>query len=163
MIAGIPGVFGADNSNIPGSGTINLKLVDVSDYSTINRVSLMRTGEYSRDGRVHQYQNISYNRNTNEIIWTPCNNNDCSYASFPTSGGNNGRDELILEIILDNPTIDTRSCYGNPVCEHLKGGTSTKSGLLNGILKTGNSYEISVNSLKSGIGQQFMITESTGY
>ncbi|PKP54312.1 MAG: hypothetical protein CVT90_01900 [Candidatus Altiarchaeales archaeon HGW-Altiarchaeales-3] len=160
IIAGFPGVLGGNNNKTTDSGMITFALTDIGDYSTINRVSLMRTGEYSKDGRVHQYQNISFNRNTHELTWTPCNNNDCSYASFPTSGGNNGRDELILEIFLDNPTIDTSSCYGNPTCEHLKGGSSTKSGVLNGIFKTGKNYEISVGSLKAGIGQQFTVTES---
>ena len=159
IISLTPGVFGEVYPNIPDSGTIKFTLTDIGDSSKISRVALMKMGDYTREGRLHQYENISFNKNTSEILWTPCNNNDCSYASFPTAGGNNGPAELILELHMINPAVDIRSCYGDPTCEHLRGGTSTKSGMLVGVYKTGKAYDISVSSLKSGIGQQYLVSE----
>ena len=158
ILSGIPGVLG-DETIMPQQGLITFQFEDIGD-NTINRVSLMKTGEYTKDGRAHQTQNITFNRDTNRIIWNPCNDNDCSYASFPTSGGNNGRDELILEVMLSDSEIDLSSCYGDPTCERLKGGTSTKSGMIDGVFKTGKMYRVYLSSLKPGIGQTFTVTES---
>ena len=152
------GVSGDEISETAHPGIITFTLTDLGD-TAITSVSLMKAGEYFKDGRTNQDQNLSFNRNTNEISWNPCNDNDCSYASFPTSGGNNGRDELILKISLIDPTVDVSSCRADPTCERLRGATSTKSGMLDGIFKTGRSYELSVASLKAGIGQQYVVTE----
>ena len=154
----ISGVSG-DQPIVPQQGLITFQLVDIGELK-VERVSLMKAGEYTKDGRAHQIQNITFNKDTCQIIWNPCNDNDCSYASFPTSGGNNGRDELILDIMVSNAGIDTSSCYGDPTCERLKGGTSTKSGMLDGVFKTGKRYNIHLSSLNPGIGQTFTISDA---
>lgn len=155
----MPGVIGEKNYVGPTPGIVQFTLTNLPEGSEVLRTSLMKVGSNSKDGRAHQILNTSFIRSMNTILWTPCDENSCSYASFPTSGGNNGPDELILEIILKNAGIDTQSCYGDTTCERLKGAISTKSGILDGIFKTGRSYEISVSSQGSGIGKTFKVNE----
>ena len=155
----VQGVCGGSVADSAASGTIQFTLVDLPENTDVYRVSLKKTGSYYKDGRVSQLQNISFIRSSNGIIWNPCNDNSCSYASFPTSGGNSGPDELILEITLINSAIDVGSCHGDTTCERLKGAISSKSGILDGIFKTGRAYEISVASLQPGIGQQYRVSE----
>lgn len=135
---------------------ITFRLTDLGD-SPILRVALMKEGESSKNGMVRQLQNIAYNSETSEISWSPCNDNSCAYSSTSTSGGNSGRDQLILEITFQNPAVDVSSCHGDPTCERLKGGVYTKSGMLNGIFYTGKTYLVSVDSLQAGIGEAFEI------
>lgn len=157
ILSGITGVSAAVIDDAQ-PGLIIFQLVDDNNQK-IERVSLMKAGEFSKDGRTHQIQNTSFNQENSQVSWNPCNDNECSYASFPTSGGNNGRDELILEITMSDIAIDTSSCYGDPTCERLKGGTSTKSGIINGIFKTGKVYQVFLSSLKPGVGETFTVSE----
>lgn len=154
----ISGVFGDEQNRIHTPQTITLKLGDTG-LNNIERVSLMKAGEYYKDGRANQNENIEFNRNTQEITWNPCNDNACSYISLPTAGGNSGRDELVLEVFATDPSIDVSSCHDDPTCERLLGGTLTKSGMLDGIFYTGRTYEVSIGSLKPGIGETFQVKE----
>ncbi|MDD1730375.1 MAG: hypothetical protein LUQ50_15075 [Methanospirillum sp.] len=154
----IPGVYGDDQIISPVSQTVILKLIDTGG-KTIDHTSLMKSGENYKDGQSRQVQNTWFNHETHELIWTPCNDNPCSYISLPTAGGKTGRDELILELKVSDPTVDVSSCYSDPTCERLKGGTSTVSGILEGIFYTGRTYEVSINSLKPGIREAFQVTE----
>jgi hypothetical protein len=153
-------VIGDSNADIQTKGTIILNFVDVHEKYSIERVSLMKKGEYYKDGRVPQYQDISFNRINNQVIWNPCNDNECTCYSFPSSGGNNGRDQLVLEFFLINHNVDTSSCSGNPTCKRLRGGTRTISGLINGIFSTGKTYDISVSGIQPGVGESFKVSES---
>ena len=137
---------------------INFRLVDTEQYS-IDHVSLMKAGEYNKDGQSHQYQNIEFSKESGELHWNPCNDNSCSIVSQPTSGGTTGRDELILEVFEINPSVNVDSCYGDTTCERLKGRTRTISGMIEGFFKTGKTYEISIASLKPGIRESFLVTE----
>jgi hypothetical protein len=143
---------GTDNSYI------TFHLTDLGDENILH-VSLMKEGESSKDGMVRQEQNIEFIRDRNEIRWNPCNDNACTIFSSKTAGGKTGRDQLILTITFSNPKVDVTSCSGDPTCERLKGGTYTKSGMLDGILYTGKTYAVSVSSLKAGIGGAFEMQE----
>lgn len=143
-------------SNQPG--IIRFHLLYDTD-TIIEQVSLMKSGEYTKDGRSHQYQNATYLRDSHIILWNPCNDYDCMYSSFPTSGGNSGRDELLLTITSRNPGVDTTSCYGDETCKRLKGAVTTMSGVLNGVFHTGRTYEVYMSSLKPGIGEAFSVRE----
>ncbi|ABD40088.1 hypothetical protein Mhun_0318 [Methanospirillum hungatei JF-1] len=142
----------ADNS------VITFHLTDLGD-DDILRVSLMKEGESSKNGMVRQEQNIEFIRDRNEIRWNPCNDNECMIFSSKTAGGKTGRDQLILTITFSNPKVDVTSCSGDPTCERLKGGTYTKSGMLDGILYTGKTYAVSASSLKAGVGEAFEMQE----
>lgn len=152
------GVLAETNDGEQNPQVITFQLTDFGD-DDILRVSLMKEGESSKNGMVRQVQNIQLNRETNSIEWNPCNDNACMVASLPTAGGTTGRDQLILELTFQNPAVDTSSCHGNPTCERLKGGTYTKSGMLDGMFYTGKVYAVSVQSLKAGIGEAFTITQ----
>lgn len=157
ILISIIGVYG-DHSETAAPQMITFKLVD-DEGKNIERVSLSKAGEYYKDGRAHQAENITFNTDTQEILWNPCNDNACSYISLPTAGGNSGRDELNLEIFAQDPSVDVSSCHNNPTCERLQGGTLTKSGVLDGIFYTGRTYEVSIGSLKPGIGESFSVTQ----
>lgn len=138
--------------------TISFQLTDFGD-NDILRVSLMKEGENFKDGMARQYQNTEFNRESNTLVWTPCNDNACTMASTPTAGGNSGRDQLILEVTFVNPSVDISSCHSDTVCERLRGGTTVKSGMIEGYFKTGKTYSVSLNSLKAGIGESFTVYE----
>ena len=151
------GVSAAEySSDIPGAITFQLK--DFGD-ATLLHVSLMKEGESYKNGMVRQIQNFEFIRYTHEIRYTPCNDNSCMVFSVPSAGGTTGRDQLILEVTFENPAVDVSSCLGDPTCERLRGGTFTKSGMLDGIFKTGKTYTVSLGSLKAGIGEAFNVTE----
>jgi hypothetical protein len=158
FVLGTAGVSGDEIHTAPGNGTVIFLLTDYGD-SSIQYVSLMKSGENSKDGMTRQTQNMKFIRESDAVIWTPCNENACMVASSPTAGGTGGRDELILSLTLQNPHVDVRSCYGDPTCERLKGGTSKKSGMIDGIFYTGRMYEISIASLQPGIRETFEVTE----
>lgn len=140
------------------SSAIILTFTDTYPYE-IERVSLMKSGEIYPDGQSHQMQNAKYHHQSTELVWNPCNNKSCSVVSLPSSGGKTGRDQLILEVTLVHPGVQADSCYGDTTCERLKGKTRTISGMLKGFFKTGNVYEVSVSSLKPGIGESFTVNE----
>lgn len=148
----------ADQSESEGPAVITFQLTGYGD-SEILRLSLMKEGESYKDGMARQYQNIVFNRETSTIEWNPCDDNACTFGSTRVSGGNTGRDQLILEVTLQDPFVDISSCYGDPVCERLRGGTTVKSGMLEGFFKTGNQYKIVLDSLKAGFGEAFLVTE----
>jgi len=156
-----PGVCSGEQVDAGNQSTIVFRLVDIGDNS-IDRVSLMKSGESSKDGMTRQEQNIVFDREANEIVWTPCNDNSCRYLSSSTAGGKTGRDELILKIFQSNPAVDVASCHGDETCERLKGGTAVKSGLIDGYFRTGKIYEVSLASLQPGIGESFQVIETTG-
>lgn len=137
---------------------ITFKLNDIGNYNIL-RASLMKNGESYKDGLVRQEQNIVFNRDNNEIIWTPCNDNSCAVPSNPTAGGTTGADQLILTVTLENPPLDVSSCYGDPTCEKLKGKTIVKSGMINGYYKTGKKYALSIGSLEPGFRETFQVEE----
>jgi hypothetical protein len=161
MIFFIPAVSGENKYADSLPGIVQFALTDLPEKTDILKVTLMKAGSDSKDGRVRQIQNATFVRDSGRILWNPCNDNTCSYSSFPTSDGNNGPGELLLELSLINPGIDTGSCYGDQTCERLKGAISTKSGLIDGVFKTGKLYGISVSSLQPGIGGQFQVRERT--
>jgi len=141
-----------------GTNVITFRLNDIGDYN-IQHVSLFKNGESYKDGYLRQAQNIEYNRDTKELIWTPCNDNACTVPSNPTAGGTTGRDELILTVTLEDPLVNVDSCWGDTTCEKLKGKTITTSGMINGYLKTGKTYDLSIGSLEPGFRQTFQIAE----
>lgn len=145
-------------ADLNDSSVIILTFTGTDPYD-IERVSLMKAGEMYQDGQSHQIQNTEYNYQSKELVWHPCNDLSCSVLSLPTSGGKTGRDELILEITLVHPGIDADSCYGDTTCERLQGKTRTISGMLEGYFKTGKKYEVSISSLKAGIGESFQVIE----
>lgn len=151
-------VWGESITGDSPQGIIRFHLIHQDDY-TIEQVSLMKSGEFTRDGRAHQLENVTYLRDSEIILWNPCNEYDCVYSSFPTSGGNSGRDELILTITTRNPGMDTSSCYGDETCKRLKGEFNTISGILNGAFHTGRAYEVYLSSLKPGVGESFTVRE----
>ncbi len=140
------------------SSVIILTFTDSDPYE-IERVSLMKSGEIYPDGQSHQMQNAEFHHQSKELVWNPCNDKSCSVVSLPSSGGKTGRDELILEVTLVHPGIQADSCYGDTTCERLQGKTRTISGMLEGFFKTGKVYEVSVSSLKPGIGESFTVSE----
>lgn len=151
------GIVSADADDADNS-CITFQLTDTGD-DDILRISLMKEGESSKNGMARQEQNVEFIRERNEIRWNPCNDNACMIVSSKTAGGKTGRDQLILTITFSNPKVDVRSCSDDPTCERLKGGTYTKSGMLDGILYTGKTYAVSVSSLKAGIGEAFEMQE----
>ena len=154
----LSGIVSADADEIDNS-LITFHLTDTGD-DTILRVSLMKEGESFKNGMARQEQDIEFIRERNEIRWNPCNDNACMVFSSKSAGGKTGRDQLILTITYSNPKVDVTSCSGDPTCERLKGGTYTKSGMLDGILYTGKTYAVSVSSLKAGIGEAFEMQET---
>lgn len=149
------------SANTPGSekpAIITFELTDFGENEII-RATIMKKGEYGRDGQVRQYQNTDFIRELNEIRYNPCNDNSCYVSSTPTAGGTYGRDELILEVTMQNPEVDVASCYSNPVCERIKGGVITKSGMIDGIFHTDRRYVISIGSLRDGFGERFEVYE----
>jgi len=157
----ISGVYGDDQNGVSAPQITVFKLTDTGEKN-IERASLMKYGENYKDGNSRQLLTTQYNRYTQELIWTPCNDNACTYISLPTAGGTTGRDELVLEVVLSDPSVDLSSCYNDPTCERLRGGTSTISGMVDGFFKTGKMYEISVDSLKPGIKETYQVTEISG-
>jgi hypothetical protein len=155
ILVNISGVM-ADNPI--GSNVITFRLNDIGDYD-IQHVSLFKNGESYKDGFLRQAQNIEYNRDAKELIWTPCNDNFCTVPSNPTAGGTTGRDELILTVTLDDPLVNVDSCWGDTTCEKLKGKTITTSGMINGYFKTGKIYDLSIGSLEPGFRQVFQVRE----
>lgn len=151
------GIVSADIESTDDS-SITFQLTDIGD-DDILRVSLMKEGESSKNGMTRQEQDIEFIRESNEIRWNPCNDNACMIFSSKSAGGKTGRDQLILTITYSNPKVDVTSCFGDPTCERLKGGTYTKSGMLDGILHTGKTYTVSLSSLKAGIGEAFEMQE----
>jgi hypothetical protein len=154
-------VWGDSITGDSPQGIIRFHLIHQDD-ANIEQVSLMKSGEFTRDGRAHQLENVTYLRDSEIILWNPCNEYDCVYSSFPTSGGNSGRDELILTITTRNPGVDTSSCFGDETCKRLKGEVNTISGVLNGSFHTGRDYEVYLSSLKPGVGESFTVRE-VGY
>jgi len=156
----ITGVYGDEQSKVQISEVVIFKLTE-TDGKSIDHVTLMKYGENYKDGNSRQILNTQFNRDTHELVWTPCNDYSCTYISLPTSGGTTGRDELILEVKLSDSSIDLTTCYADPTCERLRGGTSTISGMVDGIFQTGKMYEISINSLKPGIKEGYTVNEIT--
>ncbi|NLV27801.1 MAG: hypothetical protein GXY48_11675 [Methanomicrobiales archaeon] len=151
-------VMASDMSTSIEPATISFLLTDYGEKDIL-RVSLMKEGESNKNGMSRQYQNIRFDRESGIVEWTPCNDNSCTITSTKTAGGKTGRDQLILEVTFANPSIDVSSCYGVPTCERLRGGTTVKSGMLEGFFKTGMTYSISLDSLKSGIGEAYISTK----
>ncbi|WP_181391208.1 hypothetical protein ACKUB1_00155 [Methanospirillum stamsii] len=137
---------------------IRFVLTDYGDKDIL-RVNLMKEGESSKNGMVRQNQNIKFDRETDTLVWTPCNDNSCTVPSTSTAGGNSGRDQLILEVTFANPSVDIESCHSDTTCERLKGATTVKSGMLEGYFKTGRTYSVSLDSLIPGIGEAYSIVE----
>ncbi|WP_319580418.1 hypothetical protein [uncultured Methanospirillum sp.] len=160
IIFQITGVYGDEQAETPIPQVVIFKLTD-TDGKNIDHVSLMKLGENYKDGNSRQVLSTQFIRDAQELVWTPCNENSCTYISLPTSGGTTGRDELVLEVVLSDPSIDLTTCYADPTCERLRGGTSTISGMVDGMFKTGKQYEISINSLKPGIKEGYIVSEST--
>ncbi|HWQ66968.1 MAG TPA: hypothetical protein VN372_08870 [Methanospirillum sp.] len=160
ILVSFHGVYADQQSISPDPAVITFKLVDTGE-NTILRASLMKEGEYSKNGQTRQDQQIQFVRETNEIIWNPCNDNSCSVTSLPTAGGTTGRDELILNVIMQNPSVDLSLCHGDTTCERLRGGIVTKSGMVDGFFYTGKTYTISIAGLQPGINQAFPVTEVT--
>ena len=148
----------AENYGTEKPALITFELTDLGENEII-RATIMKKGEYGRDGQVRQYQNTDFIRELNEIRYNPCNDNSCYVSSTPTAGGTYGRDELILEVTMQNPEVDVTSCYSNPVCERIKGGVITKSGMIDGIFYTDRRYVISIGSLRDGFGERFEVYE----
>ncbi len=156
----ITGAYGDDQTKTSTPQVVIFKLID-TDGKNIDHVSLMKVGENYKDGNSRQVLSTQFIRDTQELVWTPCNDNSCTYISLPTSGGTTGRDELVLEVALSDPSIDLTTCYADPTCERLRGGTSTMSGMVDGMFKTGKQYEISISSLKPGVKEGYAVSEST--
>lgn len=154
------GVYGDEQPGTPVPQVVIFKLTDTGGKN-IDHVSLMKFGENYKDGNSRQVLTTQFNRDRQELVWIPCNDNACTYISLPTAGGTTGRDELVLEVALSDPSIDLTTCYADPTCERLRGGTSTVSGMIDGMFKTGKVYEISIDSLKPGIKQTYDVKEVT--
>ncbi|PWR73891.1 hypothetical protein [Methanospirillum lacunae] len=149
-----------DEQQTPLPQVVVFKLTDTGGKN-IDHVSLMKFGENYKDGNSRQVLTTQFDRDRQELVWIPCNDNACTYISLPTAGGTTGRDELVLEVALSDPSIDLTTCYADPTCERLRGGTSTVSGMLDGMFKTGKVYEISIDSVKPGIKQTYDVQEVT--
>jgi len=154
----LPGSSATSDSDFSQNGSIIFRLFD--EDNSIIYASLSKVGRSDVDGRSEQSQHIAFNIVNQEIIWTPCNDYACTISSFPSSGGTTGPLQLMMTIVSVNPDIDTSSCYGDSVCERLKGATITKSGLLQGIFSTGKTYDIYISSLNPGIREPFVVKQS---
>jgi hypothetical protein len=150
--------YGDTQADNDGSSNITFKLTDLGPY-TINSVNLMKVGPNLKDGHVPEQMTFVFSRDTNEIIWTPCNGNSCSFYSYQTSGGKTGPAKLNLDIELTDPEVDVSSCHYDYTCERLLGGTKDINGFLLGTFRTGHTYNVSLSSLIATYNPVFDVKE----